>query len=159
MKETMLDVLMFLFENYLENEIEVDSDQEVIRSALLDAGFPGDEIGKAFHWLEHLAINAESLKTEPVSCANCTRIYVEEEMNRMDLQCRGFLAFLEQAGVIDAQTRELVVERVMALEAGAVDLEQLKWVVLMVLFNQPGKENVYAFMEDLVLDRSSGRLH
>lgn len=159
MKETMLDVLMFLFENYLENEIEVGSDQEVIRSALLDAGFPGDQIGKAFHWLEHLAINAESMKTEPASCASCTRIYVGEEMDRMDLRCRGFLAFLEQAGVLDAQTRELVVDRVMALEAGAVDLEQLKWVVLMVLFNQPGKENVYAFMEDLVLDRSSGRLH
>jgi len=159
MKETMLDVLMFLFENYLENEIEVDSDQEVIRSALLDAGFPGDEIGKAFHWLEHLAINAESMKTEPVSCVPCTRIYVAEETDRMDLQCRGFLAFLEQAGVLDPQTRELVVDRVMALEAGGVDLEQLKWVVLMVLFNQPGKEQVYAFMEDLVLDRSSGRLH
>jgi Smg protein len=159
MKETMLDVLMFLFENYLENEIEVGSDQEVIRSALLDAGFPGDEIGKAFHWLEHLAINAESMKTEPASSASCTRIYVGEETDRMDLQCRGFLAFLEQAGVLDDQTRELVVDRVMALEAGAVDLEQLKWVVLMVLFNQPGKENVYAFMEDLVLDRSSGRLH
>ncbi|HSS66379.1 MAG TPA: DUF494 domain-containing protein [Gammaproteobacteria bacterium] len=159
MKETMLDVLMFLFENYLENEIEVDSDQEVIRSALLDAGFPGDEIGKAFHWLENLAINAESMKTEPVSCVPCTRIYVEDERERMDVQCRGFLVFLEQAGVLDAQTRELVVDRVMALEAGGVDLEQLKWVVLMVLFNQPGKEDVYAFMEDLVLDRSSGRLH
>ncbi len=47
----------------------------------------------------------------------------------------------------------------MALETGDVDLEQLKWVVLMVLFNQPGKEDVYAFMEDLVLDRASGRLH
>ena len=159
MKETMLDVLMFLFENYLENEIEVGSDQEVIRTALLDAGFPGEEIGKAFSWLENLAINVESLKAEPVSAAPCTRIFVQDEIDRMDLECRGFLVFLEQAGVLDAQTRELVVDRVMALETGDVDLEQLKWVVLMVLFNQPGKEDVYAFMEDLVLDRSSGRLH
>ncbi len=155
----MLDVLMFLFENYLENEIEVDSDQEVIRTALLDAGFPGEEIGKAFNWLESLAINAESMKTEPVSCAPCTRIYVEDEIDRMNLDCRGCLVLLDQAGVQYAQTRELVVDRVMALESGGVDLEQLKWVVLMVLFNQPGKEDVYAFMEDLVLDRSSGRLH
>ncbi len=159
MKETMLDVLMFLFENYLENEIEVDSDQEVIRTALLDAGFPGEEIGKAFNWLESLALNAESMKSEPVSCAPGTRIYIEDEMDRMDVESRGFLVFLEQAGVLDTQTRELVVDRVMALEAGGVDLEQLKWVVLMVLFNQPGKEDVYAFMEDLVLDRASGRLH
>ncbi len=158
MKETMLDVLMFLFENYLENEIEVGSDQEVIRTALLDAGFPGEEIGKAFSWLENLAINVESLKAEPVSAVS-TRIFVQDEIDRMNLECRGFLVFLEQAGVLDAQTRELVVDRVMALESTDVDLEQLKWVVLMVLFNQPGKEDVYAFMEDLVLDRSSGRLH
>lgn len=155
----MLDVLMFLFENYLENEIEVGSDQEVIRTALLDAGFPGEEIGKAFSWLENLAINVESLKTESNSAVPCTRIFVQDEIDRMDLECRGFLVFLEQAGVLDAQTRELVVDRVMALETRDVDLEQLKWVVLMVLFNQPGKEDVYAFMEDLVLDRSSGRLH
>ena len=159
MKETMLDVLMYLFENYLENEIEVDSDQEVIRSALLEAGFPGEEIGKAFNWLENLASNAKSTDNVPALSGPGTRIYVEDEMDRMDVDSRGFLMFLEQAGVLDAQTRELVVERVMALESGSVDLEQLKWVVLMVLFNQPGKEDVYAFMEDLVLDRSSGRLH
>ncbi len=160
MKETMLDVLMYLFENYLENEIEVGSDQEVIRSALLDAGFPGEEIGKAFHWLENLAINAESMTAQLVSSGSGMRIYADDEVERIDLDCRGFLFFLEQAGVLDAQSRELVVDRVMALEAGSVvDLEQLKWVVLMVLFNQPGKEDVYAFMEDLVLDRASGRLH
>lgn len=155
----MLDVLMYLFENYLEDEIEVDSDQEIIRSALLDAGFHGDEIGKAFHWLESLASNAESIQAHSVNLSPNVRVYVEDEMGRMDVECRGFLYFLEQSGVLDPQTRELVVDRVMALEAECIDLEQLKWVVLMVLFNQPGKEDVYAFMEDLVLDRSSGWLH
>ena len=159
MKESMLDVLMYLFESYLEEDIEVDSNHAKLRTALVDAGFPREEIEKAFHWLESLASNAESIQAHPGNLRPNLRVYVEDEMGRMDVECRGFLYFLEQSGVLDPQTRELVVDRVMALEAESIDLEQLKWVVLMVLFNQPGKEDVYAFMEDLVLDRSSGRLH
>ncbi len=77
----------------------------------------------------------------------------------MDAECRGFLLFLEQVKVLDATTRELVVDRVMALESESIDLEQLKWVVLMVLFNQPGQETMFSWMEDFVFDREACRLH
>ena len=40
-----------------------------------------------------------------------------------------------------------------------IDLEQLKWVVLMVLFNQPGREAAFAWMEDLVFEETTGMLH
>ena len=40
-----------------------------------------------------------------------------------------------------------------------MDLEQLKWIILMVLFNQPGQEAAYAWMEDLVFEDTPGRLH
>jgi Smg protein len=35
----------------------------------------------------------------------------------------------------------------MALDQDELDLDDLKWVVLMVLFNQPGSEAAYAWME------------
>ena len=38
------------------------------------------------------------------------------------------------------------------LEAEELDLEQVKWVVLMVLSSQPGQELACAQMEDLVFD-------
>lgn len=53
----------------------------------------------------------------------------------------------------------MVIDRVMALESEEIDLEQLKWVVLMVLFNQPGREAAYAWMEDLVFDEMPGIVH
>ena len=59
----------------------------------------------------------------------------------------GFLLFLEQHGVLDADQRELVLDRAMALDQDELDLDDLKWVVLMVLFNQPGSEAAYAWME------------
>ena len=61
--------------------------------------------------------------------------------------------------MLDSITRELVIDRVMALDTETIDLEQLKWVVLMVLFNQPGKEPLYGWMEDFVFDGQAGLLH
>ena len=67
--------------------------------------------------------------------------------------------FLEQVGVLDPVNRELVIDRLMALGDDDIDLDQVKWVVQMVLFNQPGKEAAFSLMEDLVFDRGESRLH
>jgi Smg protein len=55
--------------------------------------------------------------------------------------------------------RELVIERLMALDGDEIDLEKLKWVVLMVLFSQPGQETAFSRMEDLVFEEHSGAVH
>ena len=76
-----------------------------------------------------------------------TRVFHGPELEKLDVECRGFLLFLEQHGVLDADQRELVLDRAMALDQDELDLDDLKWVVLMVLFNQPGSEAAYAWME------------
>ena len=43
-------------------------------------------------------------------------------------------------------------QRVFEALAAEIDVEQIKWVVLMVLFNQPGQEANFAWMEDLMFD-------
>jgi Smg protein len=159
MKESVLDVLMYLFEHYLDEETEVDSDQESLRSELVGAGFPEAEISKAFAWLEGLTAEHEEGGAIEVARVGSVRIYTGDEMGRLDTRCRGFLIFLEQVGVLDGLSRELVIDRVMALEDEEMDLDQLKWVVLMVLFNQPGRESAYAWMEDLVIDHVGERLN
>ena len=67
--------------------------------------------------------------------------------------------FLEQINVLDASTREMVIDRIMEIDSPEFCLEDMKWVVLMVLFNVPGKENAYAQMEDLLFDEQEGPLH
>ena len=49
----------------------------------------------------------------------------------------------------------MVIDRLMALGRD-IDKEQLKWVVLMVLFAQPGQETAFSRMEDLVFEESAG---
>lgn len=158
----MFDILMYLFENFIHNETEMRVDQDELTEELVRAGFHHDEIYKALSWLEKLAALQES-DINPylvkVSTSVVTRVYTPEEELRLDVACRGFLMFLEQINVLDLTTREMVIDRVMEIDSNEFCLEDLKWVVLMVLFNVPGKENAYAQMEDLLFEEPEGPLH
>jgi Smg protein len=157
MKQNVFDVLMYLFENYLEDEIAIDEDQDALETALLEAGFRPDEINKAFAWLEGLADLQDDERPHAPTAA--LRFYAEPEQSKINTECQGFILLMEQMGVLDATTREMVIDRAMALEEREIDLDQLKWVILMVLFNQPGQEAAFAWMEDMVLDEATGVLH
>jgi Smg protein len=155
MKENMFDVLMYLFEHYyMDDEAELGPDRESLQTELLEAGFPPAEISQAFEWLEGLSVQPH--QTQTTQTANAIRIYADAEIDRIDVESRGFLLFLEQMGILGPEARERVIERVMALETDDFDITQLKWVILMVLFNQPGAEAAYAWMEDLVFESVPG---
>jgi len=159
MKETVFDVLMYLFDNYFEEDYEINSDQESLKYELVQAGFGDNQVSKAFDWLEGLALQKDLIQSENLAEKSTLRIYGEREMEKLDVKCRGFLLFLEQSGVLDAYDREVVIDRAMALETEETDLQQLKWVVLMVLLNQPGKEAAFTWMEDIVMDNAESGLH
>jgi len=159
MKETVIDVLMYLFQNYMDGELALDSDQESIQVELVEAGFPQAEISKAFEWLESLtALQAQGVKNFRATNQSI-RIFTAAEIGRLDSECRGFLVLLEQVGVLNTTMRELVIDRVMALATDDINLEQLKWMVLMVLFTQPGQEAAIAWMEDHVFNERGNFLH
>lgn len=163
MKQTVLDVLIFLFENYFDDsnldEDDISIDEDSIRLELKESGFDEAQIVKAFEWLQGLSVQQDSLAISDVAESTAIRVYTSNEERKLDLESRGFLLFLEQIGVLGQHSRELVLDRVMALEANLIDMEQLKWIVLMVLFNQPGKEEAFGWMEDLIMDEHSGILH
>ena len=159
MKQTVLDVLIFLFENYIDDDNDISVDQDSLRLELKESGFDETQIAKAFEWLQGLAAQQDSLAVSGIAESSAIRVYTSQEEHKLDLESRGFLLFLEQIGVLGQHSRELVLDRVMALESNLIDMEQLKWIVLMVLFNQPGKEEAFGWMEDLVMDEHNGILH
>jgi Smg protein len=155
MKENMFDVLMYLFEHYyMDEETELSPDRESLHTELMEAGFPSRDINQAFEWLEDLAVQPHQVHAPQTE--NALRVYSDIESERLDAESRGFLLFLEQMGILTPEARERVIDRAMALDTDDFDLNQLKWVVLMVLFNQPGAEAAYAWMEDLVFDSVPG---
>ena len=159
MKENVLDVLMYLFENYLDDDDnETEADRETLTVELEEAGFAKLEINKAFDWLENLARNPPDTEP-PLDQRDAIRVYAVQELEKLSVECRGFLQYLENIGILEPAQREVVVDRIMALDGAEVDLEQVKWIILMVLFNRPGQEDAYARMEELVFDDSLGVMH
>jgi len=151
MKENVIDVLMYLFEHYMNSELEIVTDHKSLKNELMAAGFTNNEVNKTFDWLDGLAYLKENPEGQIVTHRSI-RIFAEQENQKLSLECRGFLIFLEQIQVLDSKNRELVIDRVMALEGNRIELRELKWVILMVLFNQPGQEAALAWIEDQVFE-------
>jgi Smg protein len=128
----------------------------VLLAELADAGFSHAEIHKAFDWLDALA---QARPAAAPARGGPVRVYAGSELEKLDADTRGFLMFLEQHAILDAGQRELVVDRALALEQDAVDIDDLKWVVLMVLFDQPGSEAAYAWMQTQMFDDEPEPVH
>jgi Smg protein len=158
MKETVLDVLMYLFESFVESDDEPEPDRNELREELEQAGFGDREIDRALDWLDGLNTGSESV-VSPSQTSTSMRIFDEIELERFDSVSRGYLLHLEQLGILAPPQRELVIDRLLALDSGEIDIEQIKWVVMMVLFSQPGHEQAYAQMEDLVFAEEPHWLH
>jgi Smg protein len=174
MKESVLDILIYLFENYADPEFQIEIEtgtenrntRDALRSELELAGFRATAIDSALNWLDELAATSEKSIAAPASRA--IRVFAESECNKLDVDCRDYILYLENIGILSATQRELVVDRLLALgtpindQPGLdqnIDIEQVKWVVLMVLFSQPGQEAAYSRMEDLLFSSRPEALH
>jgi Smg protein len=158
MYENMVDVLIYLYENYMDGESQPPSDQGELEEELSQAGFTYSEIEKALRWLDELAAGAEVSPYHPYE-ERSMRIYSDAECERLDIDARGLLLFLEQSRILDAMSRELVIDRVLAIDHASVSVDELKWVVLLVLMNRPGREDAFTQMEDLVYNADPVVIH
>ncbi len=140
----MFDILVYLFESYIHADACPESKQ--LARKLSAAGFEDDEISEALEWLAGLRQITESSHQAVVPSANAMRLYADKEKARINVECRGFLAFLENAGALDARGRELIIERAMALGDFTLTLGRLKVIVLMVLWQREQP------MDSLILD-------
>lgn len=149
MNEDLLDVLLYLFENYPVADMQ---DAGAVRHDLDEAGFLPEEIDDAFAWLRETSPVRQQLVQSPGD--QTIRLFTPEEAERLSPACQGCLHALQQHQVLSGATRELVIDRLLALadehnDLEDIDVEQLKWVVMMVLSNQED-EVAYARMEALL---------
>jgi Smg protein len=159
MKESVLDILIYLFENYFDAELDCAPEPDTLRDELERAGFSEREVGRALEWLEQLSADPQRAGAIANPGARAIRIFDAREQARLDTECRGYILYLENIGITNAAQRELVIDRLLALDVQQIDIEHVKWVVLMVLFSQPGQQSAYLRMEDLVFDNRLQVVH
>jgi len=158
MYENMVDVLIYLYENFMDGERQPPDDQDELEEELSQAGFSNVEIEKALRWLDELAAGSGISPHHPYA-ERSMRIYSASEVTKLDLEARGLLLFLEQSGILDPESRELVIDRVLAIDHPHVSVDEIKWVVLLVLMNRPGREDAFTQMEDMVYNAEPMLLH
>lgn len=76
MKENVFDVLIYLFERFMEGDADGETDVDAVRVDLLEAGFPSAEITKALDWLDALTDKHHVSLTSPPLIQNflCQRV-------------------------------------------------------------------------------------
>jgi Smg protein len=162
MKENVLDILIYLFENYMLEYQDQEPDEESIMVELIQAGFNHMTIDHAFDWLENLAIMCDEHEAGNGELIGeyAMRHYHPDEIDKLNLDARGLLLSLEQCGVLNPGSREMVIDRLMALEVDDIDIHHVKWVILMVLTNCTDAHPAMAdWTEALILDDVQIRAH
>ena len=162
MTGSILDILIYVFDRYMLADAPEVPQREHLARDLERAGFTPAKVERALDWLADLAFGRDRPPlpaAEPGAPQAGVRVFSDSELTRLSTECRGFLLTLERLGVLTPQQRELVIERMLALDADEPDTEQLKWVVLMVLSSQPGQELAFERLDELVSDQRTGAAH
>jgi Smg protein len=129
----MYEILVYLFENFQRTEI-VEKDR--VAKKLSAAGFDDTDISEALSWLAGVVRGPHRSVAPLPALGAASRAYAPRELAKLDAECRGLLLHFEHSGLLTPQMREHVIERALAASGDELSTDQLKLIVLMVLWNQ-----------------------
>ena len=154
MTGSVLDILIYVFDRYMLNETPDVPEREHLARDLERAGFEPANVERALDWLTDLAFGHEQAVEAATAegAPRGVRVFSDSELARLSTECRGLLLKLESARVLTPAQREIVIERMLALDSDEPDTETLKWVVLMVLSSQPGQALAVERLGGLITD-------
>lgn len=155
--ESVLNVLMYLFMHHMRNNCDISKEKESLFDELEHIGFEPKTIIQALSWLANLSLDHQ--RPPEAASAHSFRIYSDYECELISPACRHYILELEHMGILDFATREMVLHQIVDLCEEGIDISLVKWVTLLVLFNQPNAEAALAQMELLVLEQPLGGLH
>lgn len=149
LNKLMLEILIYLFENY--PYVELAPDRDALALKLTAAGFNEEEIDCALDWFSDLGALNSAEYPESLIHSGATRFFSGVEQARLDSESQGMLVFLEQAGILNPLQREWVIDRVLALDEDEITPDKIKWIALMVLWSQNPNQD-YLLLEDMLFN-------
>ncbi len=161
MKEELFEVLMYIFENHIGRDHPDQASEEALFHELSEAGFTPEVIDTAFEWLDNIAAihSAEAQSEDKLTLSSGFRVFSQEELKHFNPDVCGLILKFEQIGILDSYSREIVINRLLAIEPNEIDEHRVKWIVLMVLIDDPENETALATLEQLMKTEVTERLH
>lgn len=148
-QHTLLHALLYIFKMPNINGVQVKDLPDRVTNDLIAVGFDEYTIAKAINWLVELAANRYNFKLAAPQDRS-VRVYSSQELHLLSAEDRQYLQVLERRGVLNSVSRELVLDRLVALEGSGIDRRVIKFVIMMVLGNL--SEEAAAVAEMLALD-------
>ena len=151
MNENIIDVLVYLFENYLSEQTNLKEQytKNNIYSGLEQAGFEKPTIDHAIDWLLNINDKEHHIVNQSVDGIRC---YTSFEIELLGQDGVDFICYLESTQILTPTTRELLLNGLLNLNTDNIDVDDLQWLALIILFSQPDQEQAFASMESLMFD-------
>jgi Smg protein len=151
MKQHMMDVLVYVFENYMTehyNLKETGHRQQII-SGLQKIGFSPGLIEDAIVWLQQVSQKPDNLIQQS---QNAVRHFSHKEQQILGVDGIDFIEYLMAQGILSNQSRELLIDGLLYLKADNIEVDDLQWLALIILFSQPDQEQAFVDLERLLFD-------
>ncbi|WP_354622928.1 DUF494 domain-containing protein [Psychromonas sp. MME2] len=157
----MFEIIVYLFESYIQIDQSIEINAQEITDELLEEGFQKNDIVKALAWLDNLTHLHEKNPQSKTQLAKETshRVYSAIEQQKLSHEVQGYISYLEQADILNTHTREVVIDCAMSLDINTLQLDDLKWLTLMVLYNDPNNEDAFLQLESMLIDFEDGLIH
>ena len=151
-KEDFLDILLYLFEYYSEDPVRESDTSFVIRDHLIDAGFQDAAIDHAMDWVEIFKDPKEDTMLH-VPSSSSVRILSDDEKNLLDVECQNYISRLEKFGLLTPEKRELLIDKLTSIGFEPMDLEVVKALSILMLFQEPSVEvKLHAYENEEIID-------
>lgn len=147
----MVEVLAFLFENFLHRQIDIQAHFDQIARELPQVGFDVEEVDGAMDWLDE-TLRSERFDTPLLKESRSPRLFTALEIAKIDNEARGMIYFLSNNCLITPSIRELLIDRAMALRINTVTKTELRWVLLFVMMNTHARQDVLEWIEASLAD-------
>ncbi len=151
MNENIVELLLYLFENYIYENDSDQLDEGQIQQGLTQAGFSSKAINNAFTWLEDLQEDVITFQAIQID-SDSYRVFTDSEQLKLDTECRDFIYYLNSSEILDSIQREILINAVMNLKINHIDIDELQWLALLVLFSQPDQQQALAHLEELIFE-------
>ena len=151
-KEDFLDILLYLFEYYSEDPVRESDTSFVIRDRLIDAGFQDAAIDHAMDWVEIFKNPREGMMLHAPSISS-VRILSDDEKSLLDVECQNYISRLEKFGLLTPEKRELLIDKLTSIGIEPMDLEVVKALSILMLFQEPSVEvRLHAYENEEIID-------
>ena len=145
-KEAFLDVLLYLFEYYSEEHASKQNSEPQIRDELVLAGFQEEMIEHAMEWVSIFNQPTNNIDIQQPK-KHSIRVLSNKEKSLLNEECQNYIVRLEKFGLLSPLKRELLIDKLMAIGFEPLDIEVVKALSILMLFQEPGIDVKFHILE------------